>query len=152
MGSPANGTPCERFLHIIKVAKCDEGVTTIYQGLANAVAVLHLLLIIYGLLGGLLALWRRWALAIHFPLAVWVSAIEFTDWVCPLTPLEKWLRESAGAQAYSGGFVEHYLLPVIYPPGLTPQIQIVLGLIALGTNLLVYGYVFYRWRAAGRRP
>lgn len=126
--------------------------TTFYQGLADAVVVLHLLLIIYGLLGGLFALWRRWALVIHLPLAIWVSAIEFTDWVCPLTPLEKWLRESAGALAYSGGFVEHYLIPVIYPPGLTPQVEIALGLIALGANLLVYGYVFYRWRASGIKP
>lgn len=113
--------------------------------------ILHLLLIIYGLLGGLLALWRRWTMVLHLPLAIWVSAIEFAGWVCPLTPLEKWLRESGGAEVYSGGFVEYYLIPIIYPPGLTPQIQIILGLIAIGVNLLVYGYVFYRWRGLGRK-
>ena len=125
--------------------------TTIYQWLADIVVILHLLLIIYGLLGGLLALWWRWALVLHLPLAIWVSAIEFTHWVCPLTPLDKWLREFGGAEAYSGGFVEHYLIPIIYPPGLTPQVQVVLGLIALGINLLVYGYVFYCWRGSGKK-
>jgi hypothetical protein len=114
--------------------------------LADAVVICHLLLIVYGLLGGFIALWRRWAILLHLPLAIWVSAIEFTGWTCPLTPLEKWLREQGGAESYSGSFVENYLIPIIYPPNLTPQLQIVLGLIALGANLLVYGYVFYRWR------
>ncbi len=125
------------------------GVTTIYPWLADGVVILHLLLIIYGLLGGLLALWRRWAMALHLPLAIWISLIEFTQWVCPLTPLEKWLREPGGGEAYSTGFVEHYLIPVIYPPGLMPQIQIILGLVAVGLNLSVYSYVFYRWRHSG---
>jgi len=124
--------------------------TTIYSWLADAVVVLHLLLIVYGLIGGLITLWWRWAILLHFPLAIWVSAIEFTGWVCPLTPLEKWLREQGGVEAYGGGFVEHYLIPIIYPPGLTPQIQVILGIIALGINLLVYGYVFYRWRGNRR--
>lgn len=119
---------------------------TVYSLLADAVVVCHLLLIIYGLLGGVIALWRRWAIFLHLPLAIWVSVIEFTGWTCPLTPLEKWLREQGGAKSYSGGFVENYLIPIIYPPNLTPQVQIVLGLIALGANLLVYGYVFYRLR------
>lgn len=120
--------------------------TTIYPWLADAVVILHLVFIVYGLLGGLIGLWRRWAILLHLPLAIWVSAIEFTGWTCPLTPLEKWLREQGGVKSYSGGFVERYLIPPIYPLGLTPQVQIVLGLIALGANLLVYGYVFYRWR------
>ena len=119
--------------------------TTIYPWLADAVVVFHLLLIVYGLIGGLIALWRRWAIVLHLPLAIWVSAIEFTGWICPLTPLEKWLRVQGGVEAYGGGFVEYYLIPIIYPPGLTSEVQIVLGLIALGSNLLVYGYVFYRW-------
>ena len=128
----------------MKVVDSEEGITTIYQYLADGVVILHLLFIVYGLLGGLIALWRRWAILLHLPLAIGVSVIEFTGWTCPLTPLEKWLREQGGVEAYGGGFVEYYLIPIIYPPGLTPQIQIILGVIALGTNLLVYGYVFYR--------
>ncbi len=123
----------------------------IYQWLADAVVILHLLVIIYGLLGGLLVLWRCWTIVLHLPLAIWVSVIEFAHWVCPLTPLEKWLRESAGEEAYSVGFVEHYLIPIIYPPGLTSEIQIVLGLVAIGVNLLVYSYVFYRWHSSGSK-
>ena len=78
-----------------------------------------------------------------------MSVIEFTHWTCPLTPLEKWLREAGGGDAYSMGFVEHYLIPIIYPPGLTPEIQITLGLVAIGLNLLVYGYVLYSWGSSG---
>ncbi|MDX2349861.1 MAG: DUF2784 domain-containing protein [Porticoccus sp.] len=119
--------------------------------MADAVVIFHLLVIIYGLLGGLFVLWRHWTIVLHLPLAIWVSVIEFTHWICPLTPLEKWLRESGGAEAYSAGFVEHYLIPIIYPPGLTPEIQIVLGLGAIGVNLLVYGYVFFRWHSSGSK-
>lgn len=116
-----------------------------YRLLADLVVVFHLLFILYGLFGGLLGLWRRWALLLHLPAAVWIALIEFAGWMCPLTPLENHLRFAGGAAGYRGGFIEHYLIPIIYPAGLTPQIQAWLGLRAVGINIVIYGFVLYRW-------
>ncbi len=113
----------------------------LYRILADAVLVGHLLLIIYGLLGGLLYFWRRWLILLHLPLAIWISLIEFFQWTCPLTPLEKQLRVLAGEGAYSGGFIEYYLIALIYPDGMTRAMALILGVIALGSNLLIYGLV-----------
>ena len=120
-----------------------------YRLLADLVVVFHLLFILYGLFGGLLGLWRRWALLLHLPAAVWIALIEFAGWICPLTPLENHLRLAGGAAGYQGGFIEHYLIPLIYPAGLTPQIQTWLGLMAVGINIMIYGFVLYRW--SGRK-
>jgi hypothetical protein len=123
----------------------NHGVFVTYRLLADLVVVFHLLFIFYGLFGGLLGLWRRWALLLHLPVAVWIALIEFTGWICPLTPLENQLRLAGGAAGYEGGFIERYLIPVIYPAGLTPQMQTWLGLIAIGINLTIYAFVLYRW-------
>lgn len=117
-----------------------------YRLLADIAVVIHLVFIIYGLLGGLLFFWRRWLIVLHFPLAVWISLIEFFGWTCPLTPLENSLRLAGGGLAYERGFIEHYLLPIIYPPGLTRNIELLLGLVAVGLNLLVYTMVWRYWR------
>lgn len=111
---------------------------------ADAVLVLHALFILFVVAGGLLAL--RWpaAAAVHLPCAVWGAAIEFTGGVCPLTPLEQELRTAAGEAGYSGGFIEHYLLPLIYPPGLTPAVQVALGVLVVVVNIAVYGFVLLR--------
>lgn len=113
--------------------------------LADLVVALHLLFIAYALLGGLLAAWRPWLAALHLPAAAWVCLLEFNQWACPLTPLENQLRLRAGQQGYSGGFVEHYLIPVLYPAGLTPRTQWLLGAAALALNVLVYALVVGRW-------
>lgn len=118
----------------------------VYRLLADLVVVLHLLFILFGLFGGLLGLWRKWAVFLHLPAAVWIALIEFTGWICPLTPLENRLRIAGGTEGYHGGFVEHYLLPIIYPAGLTPLIQLILGLAAIGVNVAVYAFVVSRWR------
>ena len=118
----------------------------LYRLLADLVVVAHLLFIIYALFGGLLGLWRKWSLGIHFPAAVWIAVIEFRGWICPLTPLENKLRSAGGAYPYEGGFVEHYLIPVIYPPGLTRTTQFMLGGVAIGVNVAVYLFVLHRWR------
>ena len=116
----------------------------LYRLLANAVVAVHGLFIVFIVLGGFLA-WRwRWVAALHLPCAAWGVLIEFRHWVCPLTPLENHLRAKAGAQGYEGGFIEHYLLPVIYPGGLTPRSQLVLGTAALAVNLLAYGVLARR--------
>lgn len=115
----------------------------LYRLLANAVVVCHALFILFVVLGGFLA-WRwRWLAVIHIPCAVWGMLIEYRGWICPLTPLENALRAKAGQQGYSGGFVEHYVLPAIYPSGLTPRIQTVLGSAVLLINLFAYA-VFVR--------
>jgi len=116
----------------------------LYRLLADAVVVVHSLFVVFVVLGGLAVLrWPRLAWG-HLPAAAWGAMIEFGGWICPLTPLEKWLRVRAGEAAYQGGFIEHYMLPILYPPGLTREIQIVLGLIVLAINLAVYGYLLHR--------
>lgn len=116
----------------------------IYRILADLVLVLHLGFIIFALLGGLLVLWCRYAALLHIPAAIWVSLISFKGWICPLTGLENHWRLAAGSEGYAGGFVEHYILPVIYPAGLTPSLQITLGFVALAINIAIYALVVSR--------
>lgn len=117
-----------------------------YRILADLVVGLHALFVAFVVVGGLLALrWPRVAV-LHLPAAVWGALIEFQGWICPLTPLEKWLRSLAGEAGYQGGFVEHYLLPVLYPPGLTRSVQLLLGSLVIAVNVVVYGFLLYRSR------
>ena len=118
----------------------------IYRILADLVLVLHLGFVVFVVLGGLLVL--RWPaiMALHIPAAVWGVMIEFTGWLCPLTPLENWLRVRGGELGYSGGFIEHYIQPVLYPSGLTRGIQIALGTLVMLLNLTAYSIVLSRSR------
>jgi hypothetical protein len=115
-----------------------------YRLLANAVVGFHGLFIVFVVSGGVLALHRHWIAAIHIPCAAWGILIEYRGWICPLTPLENSLRARAGQEGYSGGFIEHYLVPAIYPSGLTPRIQYVLGTAVLVVNVLVYAVLIRR--------
>jgi hypothetical protein len=115
-----------------------------YQALANLVVIIHLLFIVFVVLGGLLVFWRSWFAWIHLPVALYGLLIEWIGWVCPLTPLENRLRQRAGSEAYEGGFVDQYLLPLIYPAEYTRGMAIFLGAAVLAINLLVYG--LYLWR------
>jgi Protein of Unknown function (DUF2784) len=118
--------------------------------LANAVSVVHLAFVLFVVLGGLLVLkWLRLAW-LHVPAAVWGVLIEYAGWICPLTPLENSLRARGGEAGYSGGFIEHYVQPVLYPAGLTRGTQIVLGSLALLVNLTAYGVVIARRSRSGR--
>jgi hypothetical protein len=121
-----------------------------YQILADLVVGVHVLFVVFVVAGGLLALRWTWVAAAHLPAAVWGTMIEFEGWICPLTPLEQSLRMSAGQAGYQGGFIEHYLLPVLYPQGLTRGTQWMLGALVIGVNLTVYG-VALRRRTARRR-
>ena len=116
----------------------------IYQILADFVVVTHFAFILFVLFGGLLVL--RWSKTIwlHLPAMAWGLGIEFLGWYCPLTPLENSLREASGEAGYGGGFIEHYLLPIIYPAGLTREIQLVLGSIVVLINIVVYMIVWHR--------
>jgi hypothetical protein len=114
--------------------------------LADLVVVLHFLFVMFVVFGGLLALrWPKVAY-VHLPVAAYGALIELVGWVCPLTPLEKRLREGAGLEAYEGGFVEHYILPVLYPSGLTRGVQLVLGALVIGVNVIIYGVIASRHR------
>jgi hypothetical protein len=115
---------------------------------ADAVVVFHLLFIGFAILGGWLVLVRpRWAW-LHLPVWAWGVWIEVSHGICPLTPLENLLRRRAGEAGYAGGFIDHYLIPLIYPPGLQPQHQLLLGTGLLGMNLSLYAIALLRyWRA-----
>lgn len=119
----------------------------IYRGLADAVLVIHLAFIVFAVAGAFAALRWRFLIWLHLPCALWAMAIELGGWICPLTPLEVSLRRSAGLAGYSGGFTEHYLVPLIYPHGLTREIQIGLGLGVLVINLLAYALVARKARS-----
>src|SRR5688572_172203 len=117
-----------------------------YRLLADATALVHFGFIVFVVIGGLFVLrWPRlrW---MHLPAALWGALIEFLSWPCPLTPLEKRLRMLGGETAYEGGFIAHYLMPLIYPPGLTPRVQIGLGLLVVVVNTAIYTMVFWRFR------
>jgi hypothetical protein len=121
----------------------------IHRVAADAVLLLHLGFILFVLLGGALAL--RWRLAplLHLPAVAWGVYIELSGGLCPLTPLENRLRIAAGEAGYTGGFIEHYLVPLIYPAGLTQDVQYVLAAIVVGVNALAYGWVWRRRRRRG---
>jgi hypothetical protein len=108
---------------------------------ADLVLLLHLAFILYATLGGLLVLRWPWSALLHLPAMSWGIWIEFSGGLCPLTFLENDLRRAAGEAGYAGGFVEHYLLPLIYPPGLERGDQFLLGGGLLVLNLLIYGRV-----------
>ena len=120
-----------------------------YGLLADTVVVVHLAFVVFVVCGGLLVVWRRWTAAIHIPAAIWGVYIEFSGRICPLTPLENHLRALAGEAAYSGDFVERYLVPVLYPPDLRRDVQIALGFFAMAVNAAVY---VYAWRRSRPRP
>jgi hypothetical protein len=119
-----------------------------YRLLADAVVVIHVSFVLFVVLGGFLL--RRWPHLIyaHIPAAVWGVLIEFAGWVCPLTPLEKSLRVRGGEQGYQGDFIDHYILPVLYPHGLNRNIQAVLGVLAFAVNAVAYTlFIRHRRRA-----
>jgi len=98
------------------------------------------------LFGGVLVLHRRIWAAFHLPAVAWAAFAELSGTICPLTPLENYLRRSAGAAGYDGGFIEHYLIPLIYPAGLTPRVQVVLGFVVLAVNVPVYALAWRKRR------
>ena len=118
----------------------------IYRVLADLVLVVHLGFVVFVVLGGWFVVrWPRLAW-VHVPAAVWGVLIEYAGWICPLTPLENSFRMKGGGAGYGGGFVEHYLLPTLYPAGLTRSTQLVLGSVVLLLNLAAYAMVLSRLR------
>ena len=116
-----------------------------YRLLADLLVGLHALFVLFVVSGGFLALrWRR-LVWLHVPAALWGAIIEFMGWICPLTPLENRLRFLAGASGYQGGFVEHYLIPTLYPAGYTVALRFTLGAVVVVLNGIAYWLYFARW-------
>lgn len=104
----------------------------------DLIVLLHLGFILFALFGGFLLLkWRR-LIWLHLPVVIWGSLVELVGWYCPLTPLEQSLRQAAGEGGYSGGFIEHYIVPLIYPVGLTRELQILFGCVVVFVNVVAY--------------
>ena len=120
-----------------------------YHLFADFVVVIHLIFVLFSFLGALLAIWWRKIFYLHLPAAVWAAWIEFSGRICPLTPLENWLRLKGGGVGYGGDFVGHYLLSVLYPAGLTRNVQFVLGGVVVGLNLMIYGYILFARKRRG---
>jgi len=111
---------------------------------ADIVVLVHLAFILFVAAGGLLVLrWPRLAW-MHVPAIIWGALIEFAGWICPLTPLENRLRAAAGEAAYAGGFIDRYILPIVYPAGLTRGMQLGLGVAVIAVNLVIYGRLALR--------
>lgn len=114
---------------------------------ADAVVALHLAFVAFAAVGGVIA-WRRLACAwVHLPALAWAAYVEFSGTICPLTPLENRLRRQAGEAGYPGGFVEHYLVPVLYPAGLTPDAQRWIGAALVAINVAIYAVALARARS-----
>lgn len=113
-----------------------------YQIAADAILLLHLAFTLFAVLGGLLVLRRPSLLWLHLAAVLWGVVIEWADWVCPLTPLENFLRERGGEAGYTGGCIEHYVALLLYPENLTIALRYLLGLGLVAANLIIYGYIF----------
>lgn len=119
---------------------------TVYSLLADVTMILHLLFIVFALFGAFLIVRRRWLIWLHLPAALWAMGIEFAGGICPLTPLENWLRLQGGAAVYTETFVQHYIGALIYPGGLTPAIQLGLGVAVIAINVAIYAWVLVQSR------
>jgi Protein of Unknown function (DUF2784) len=114
--------------------------------MADLIVLVHFGFVLFVVFGGLLVL--RWpsVMWLHIPAAAWGIFIEFAGWICPLTPLENRLRRGQGETGYEGDFITHYILPILYPEGLTRSTQLILGTLAFAINGTVYAFVFWRHR------
>jgi len=118
-----------------------------YRAAADAILVTHLAFVLFAVFGALLILrWPRLAW-LHIPAVVWAAFVEFNGAICPLTPLEVILRRQAGEAGYAGGFIDHYFMPLLYPEGLTRDMQTILGAIVVAINAAIYIVAFMRRRA-----
>jgi hypothetical protein len=114
-----------------------------YNLLADLVVVVHFLFVLFSLLGALLVIRWRKMMWLHLPAAIWAAGVEFSGKICPLTPLENWLRVRGGGAGYAGDFIGQYLLWLLYPSGLTRGVQIILGAVVVAINIGIYGYVIF---------
>lgn len=123
----------------------------IFLLLAEFTVVVHFLFIVFVILGALAAFKWPKILILHIPAVIWVALMEFFGWYCPLTPLEVKLRLAAGTSGYEGGFIEHYIMPLIYPAALSRNLQVLLGVLVVAINGLIY-FLVYRHHRPFRKP
>ena len=114
---------------------------------ADLIVLLHFSFILFVLFGALLLLRWRKLIWVHLPAVAWGAWVELSGWICPLTPLENRFREFAGQAGYEAGFLEEYLLPLIYPDALTRELQLWIGAGVIMLNLCLYLWL-YRCRKA----
>lgn len=117
---------------------------------ADAVVLVHLGYVLFVVAGGLLVFRWRWMALLHLPAVVWAVLLELRGWVCPLTPLELKLRAAGGQSGYRGGFVEHYILPVLYPAELDRRLQISMGIFVVVINVALYASLLWRMKSRHR--
>ena len=122
-----------------------------YALLADLMILLHAIFILFVVFGGVLVLWRRGLAWFHVPCALWGTLIEFQGWACPLTYLENDLRAAAGTSGYSDGYIDQYLMPLVYPLGLTSDMQVLLGLAVVFINVIIYTLIWRNMRAKSQR-
>jgi hypothetical protein len=118
----------------------------IFRLLADLTVVLHLAFVLFVVFGGLLVMRRRAVAWVHLPAAAWGAWVEFAGWICPLTPLENWLRDQSGGPVYASSFVERYIIPTLYPEALSRELQWLLGGFVVVVNAVVYLVVWRRVR------
>jgi Protein of Unknown function (DUF2784) len=112
--------------------------------LANLVLGVHFAFVVFSVLGGFLALWKRWVAWLHIPSVLWSSFVNLFSHVCPLTPIENRFRRLAGQAGYEGGFIQHYVAPLVYPGGMPRRMELIAGYSVLIWNAFVYGFVVLR--------
>ena len=122
----------------------------IFGALADLTVAIHLAFVLFVIGGGLLVFWRPGLAWAHLPAAAWGAWIELSGGICPLTPLENALRVRGGGAVYDESFVERYLIPLIYPETLTPEMQTMLGVVVIVTNVAIYAVAIARWRRRSR--
>ena len=113
-----------------------------YEIAANLILIVHLIFILFVVFGALLFFASTKIIFIHIPALIWGSYIELTNSICPLTYLENWFLHKANLTTYSEGFIQNYLVPIVYPVNLTKDIQIYLGIALIVINIIIYAFIF----------
>jgi hypothetical protein len=114
--------------------------------LADSILLFHFAFVVFALFGGVAVLYKRWVLWLHLPVVLWSSVVNLAGWICPLTPMENMFRSLAGQAGYEGGFVEHYIKPLVYPVGMPRELELVAGVSVLVWNVFVYTFVAFWMR------
>ncbi len=120
----------------------------LYGVSADAVLVFHFLFILFAVFGGFLVLYKKMVVWVHLPVVLWSSIVNLAGLTCPLTPIENFFRSAAGQLGYQGGFVEHYIAPIVYPAGMPRELELVAGVSIIAWNVAVYG--FLGWKSIRR--
>ena len=115
-----------------------------FELLSGLTLIVHLAFVLFVVAGGLLVIRWRWLMLLHITAVIWAAAVELFGWICPLTPLENWFRQKAGQSSYETDFIGRLIFRVLYPSGLTREVQIVLGLFVVIVNVAVYAWLYRR--------